>query len=227
MTERTLLYVPVIHIASDLGSLAPQLDRRSAEICGEERWAAHKEIIARFWEGIEVYFRSIDAADLKIFQDGLISGGEFGKRIIEQGARTGSQNYRIVRDLVERGALIQKTEDIALIQEEYERLLRSSQSPSRWDSSTAQIGYEHEDTRLMERRDRFVAEAIHVNLKDGERGALFMGAFHKVYEYLNRSIRLITVKDPSLVREYFSALLTGADEERFSRLAEYMIRAPK
>jgi len=52
---------------------------------------------------------------LEIFQDGLPVGGEIAHRIIHEGVEKGSRNYRIVQNLVNRGGIIKKTEDVELL----------------------------------------------------------------------------------------------------------------
>ena len=220
---RELLYVPVIHVESDLGSIAPAINKRSAEVCGKERWEKHKQVIITFWDGIEEYFRKLDAAGLKIYQDGLMADGDLGRKIIEEGAKRGSKNHQIVLDLVKRGAVIRKTEDIELLKEEYARILKLAQSKSLWERTTAYIGYRFHKDRLMEKRDSFIAETINETLKEKERGILFIGAFHDVFSYLAADIEVKEVKSREKVRDYFKMLISGGNEEKFDQLADYLV----
>jgi hypothetical protein len=219
---RKLLYVPVIHVDSDLGSIAPAIDKRSTEICGREHWEKHKQIVTAFWDQIEKYFKKLDAGNLKIYQDGLMAGGKLGRKIMEEGAAKGSRNYRIVLDLIKRNAEIRKTEDIALLKKEYDRILKLAQSKSLWERTTAYIGYRFRRDKLMDKRDRFIADTINQTLKEGERGVLFIGAFHDVTPYLAEDIHVEEVKNPQKVRDYFRTLISGGDEEKFDQLTEYL-----
>ena len=115
---------------SDLGSEASAIDKESASVCGEERWAKHKETIAQFWESIAAYFATVDASNLKIYQDGLPAGGELGSKIIEEGARRGSKNYQIILSLMARSAETRKTEDPSLLKEEYKYITELTRSKS-------------------------------------------------------------------------------------------------
>ena len=108
---RELIYVPVIHVESDMGGVGTTIDKRSAEVCGRERWEKHKQVVIKFWDGIEEYFKKLDAGNLRIYQDGLMAEGDLGLKVIREGAGQGSRNHRIVLDLIERGAVIRKTED--------------------------------------------------------------------------------------------------------------------
>jgi len=219
---RKLLYVPIIHVESDLGSIAPAIDKRSTQICGRERWERHKQTVFTFWDQIEEYFMKLDAGNLKIYQDGLMADGELGQKIIEEGAQKGSRNYQIVLDLIRRGAEIRKTEDIALLKEEYDRILKLAQSKSLWERTTAYIGYRFHKDRLMKKRDRFIADTIGETLRNGETGVLFMGAFHDVTPNLAEDIHVEEVKDPQKVKDYFKTLISGGNKEKFDQLAEYL-----
>jgi len=219
--------VPVIHVESDLGSIAPVIDKRSAEVCGRERWEKHKKTVATFWDVIEEFFKKLDAAGLKIYQDGLMADGDLGRKIIEEGAKRGSKNHQIVLDLVKRGGVIRKTEDIELLKEEYARILKLAQSKSLWERTTAYIGYRFHKDRLMEKRDSFIAETINETLKEKERGILFIGAFHDVFSYLAADIEVKEVKSREKVRGYFKMLISGGNEEKFNQLADYLVQSPK
>ena len=219
---RELIYVPVIHVESDLGSIAPVIDKRSAEVCGRERWEKHKKTVATFWDVIEEFFKKLDAAGLKIYQDGLMAEGKLGLKIIREGARQGSRNHQIVLGMIERGGVIRKTEDIELLKEEYARILKLAQSKSLWERTTAYIGYRFHKDRLMEKRDKFIATTINETLKEEETGVLFIGAFHDVIPHLANEIVVEEVKNREKVKDYFKILISGGDEKKFNELAEYL-----
>jgi len=219
---RQLLYVPVIHVESDLGSIASAIDKRSAEICGSQRWEKHKETVNIFWDEIEEYFKSLDAGNLRIYQDGLMADDELGHKIIQEGAKRGSRNYQIVLDLIERGGEIRKTEDIALLKEEYGRILKLAQTKSLWEKTTAYIGYRFHKDQLMEKRDKFIATTINETLKEEETGVLFIGAFHDVIPHLTKEIAAEEVKNRQKVGDYFKVLISRGDKRKFEQLAEYL-----
>ncbi len=219
---RRLLYVPVIHVESDLGSIASAIDKRSAEICGRKRWEKHRQTVTTFWDEIEEYFKKLDAENLKIYQDGLMADGELGQKIIMEGAKKGSRNYRIVLDLIKRGGEVRKTEDIALLKEEYGRILKLAQTKSLWEKTTAYIGYRFHKDQLMEKRDKFIATTINETLKEEETGVLFIGAFHDVIPHIADEIAVEEVKNREKVRDYFKVLISRGDERKFEQLAEYL-----
>jgi len=219
---RELLYVPVIHVDSDLGSIASEIDKRSADICGEERWERHKQSVTIFWDKIEEYFKKLDAENLKIYQDGLLADGELGQKIIEEGARKGSRNFRIILDLTGRGGEIRKTEDVELLKEEYNRILKLSQTKSLRERTTAYADYKIHKDRMMGKRDRFVANTLNETLKEEERGVLFMGAFHEVLQHITKDVKVKEVKNIEKVRAYFKELMSGKNKEKFDQLTKYL-----
>jgi len=220
---RELLYVPIIHVDSDLGSIASDIDKRSADICGEERWERHKQSVTIFWDKIEEYFKKLDTGNLKIYQDGLLADGELGQKIIEEGARKGSINFQIILDLMKRGGEIRKTEDVKLLKEEYDRILKLSQTKSLRERTTAYADYRIHKDRMMGKRDRFVANTINKNLKEKELGVLFMGAFHEVVQHIAKDIKIKEVKNIQKVRDYFKELMSGKNKEKFDQLTKYLI----
>ena len=219
---RKLLYVPVIHMDPDLGKIAPAIDKRSAEICGKERWAKHKQTIVLFWNALDNYFKRLDPINLKIYQDGLMAEDELGQRIIEEGAKRGSKNYEIVLDLIRSGGEIRKTEDITLLKEEYNRLLKLAQTNSSLERTVPYIGYSPGRDELMEKRDAFIARSINETLKRGETGVLFIGAYHDVLPCLATDIVVQEIKKSEMVRDYFKELISNGDMKIFTQLADYL-----
>ena len=219
---RKLIYVPIIHMEPDLGSAASVVDSKSMALCGEERWAKHKETVAKFWENIAVYFASLEASNLKIYQDGLPADGELGRRIIEEGARQGSKNHQLILSLMKKGAEIRKTEDPSLLKEEYKYITTLAQSKSIAGKILAYLRYKIHKDRLTKERDKFVANIIDKTLKEGETGVLFMGSYHDVIAYLPEDIVVEPVKERERINAYFKELVSRGDRERFEQLAEYL-----
>ena len=215
---RKLLYVPIIHSEADLGSLGPAVERRSASLYGEKRWVEHKETVARFWESIAEYLLSLDAASLKLYQDGLAADGELGRRIVEEAAQRGSMNYRILLRLMNKGAELRKTEDASLLAQE----LRLAQEEAVVGNTIYQKEFSLRKARLTEERDKFIASAIVETLEQGETGILFIGAYHNVHLYLPGDIAVEQLKEPDKVNAYFEELVSGRGGETFQCLASYL-----
>lgn len=72
-----------------------------------------------FWDRIQDYFQEQDVKNMKIFQDGMAAGGWVGQKIVNELALKESRNFKLLSDLVNKGAVIMQTEDIALIQQEH------------------------------------------------------------------------------------------------------------
>jgi len=206
----------------DLGSEAAAIDSKSASLFGEERWAKHKESVAKFWESIATYFATANTSTLKIYQDGLPADGALGRKIIEEAAKRGSKNHQIILSLMARGAEIRKTEDPALLKEEYEYITGLTHSRSATEKTIASAKYKLRKNKLTKERDKFVAKTIDETLKEGETGLLFMGSYHNIFPYLPKDIVVKQVKDREKISAYFTELVSGEEGKKFDQLAEYL-----
>lgn len=173
-----MLYVPIVHSEADLGSLAEAARSRF----GPHAWARHQEEIQRYWLHVSQALTSVlpDPRGAKIYHDSLVADGPLALRMVEDMASRGSYGYRIVLDLVRRGAELVATEDLEMILAEYRLLQSPNPAPEQLSA-------------LLDRRDQFVAERISATLKPGETGVLFMGAAHKVHRFLPRDIQIVPV----------------------------------
>ncbi len=219
---RRLIYIPIIHTDADMGSLASALDQSTAAFCGEERWERHKATASHFWQMVSDYLETLDAKNLKVYQDGFVSDGGLGKKIIEEAVRKGSQNYKIILNLLNRGAEVVSTEDMALLQEEYEHISRIIKAETPSQRRSAYKEYELRKSQLTVERDRFIARAINETLKGGEVGLLFIGAYHDVVPHLAKDIAVEQLKEREKVKTYFDELMYGNDERSFERLTRYI-----
>jgi len=215
---RRLIYVPIIHTDADMGSLASALDQGTAALCGEERWERHKATASHFWQMVSDYLETSDTKNLKVYQDGFVSDGDLGKKIIEEGVRRGSKNYEIILNLLNRGAEILSTEDMILLQEEYRYISRIIKAKTLSQRRFAYKGYESRKSQLTMERDRFIAGTISKTLQDGEVGLLFIGAYHDVVPHLAKDIAVEQLKEREKVKAYFDELMYGTDKRNFERL---------
>jgi len=199
---RTLIYVPVIHTSADLGSIAQHVAKRGIADLGQELWEKHKRTVKGFWNAVSDYFDSIDVNGMKIYQDGMVADDEVGKKIVEDTAKAGSKNYELVSRLLERGAVLVKTEDFKLVKQEYDRLLAITQAKSIIRKIIAFIRYKVVKDVLLNKRDAFIAKRIDETLESDEKGILFIGAFHKIKKRFPKSIQVAEIKDTDKVRKY-------------------------
>lgn len=209
---RKLLYVPIIHEEVDLGTLGVALARESFALAGEGPWAAHRETVLSFWERVSSYLRAFDPRQLVLYQDGMVTDGDMGRRIVEEGSRRGSRNYQLLGELLKGGARLRKTEDLALVLQEHMQLQASGSGET----------LRQQRCRLMEQRDLFIAGAINGTLREDELGVLFLGAQHMVAPRLDADIQVAMLKDPQKLRQYIRALLVGRDPGKLQELAQYL-----
>ncbi len=223
---RKLIYVPIIHMSADLGSIADHVDKRGIAGFGEEFWTRHRETISGFWDSISNYFANLEVEDFKIYQDGLVADGQVGQKIVEEGVKSGSKNYEIIDDLVKRGAILVQTEEFSLVKEEMDRIVKITQAKATTRKLIAYLKYRLAKNRLLKKRDNYIAKRIDETLTQPEVGILFLGAYHNIIPKLAKGIRLIEVKEVEKIRGYQKSLLSfRKNKEEFARLAKYLVSA--
>ena len=199
---RKLYYVPIIHTSADLGVIGGEAARRGVERLGEDVWTKHVETVSGFWQALEDYFSAFDAAGVRVYQDGMMADGELGEKIVKEGAEKGSKNFMIILDLLKRGAVLMKTEDLDLLRKEYTLLLEISKAARPVRKLLSYLKYRLIKDRLLKKRDRYIAGMINGTLKDRETGVLFVGAYHDVHPGLSDDIQVVELKDMKKVRDY-------------------------
>ena len=221
---RTLIYVPVIHTSADLGSLAGDVTKRGIADLGKDVWKGHLRTVEGFWDVITDYFTSVDVSGMKIYQDGMVAEGEIGEKIVEEGLNLGSRNYELVARLLKRGAILVKTEDFNLVKEERDKLLKITQAKTKLEKLFGFIRYKLTKNRLLNKRDRFIAQRIDESLPQDQTGILFIGAYHNINPKLPRDIQIKKIKNVQKVREYHRLLpFYSKNRKRFEELGRYLI----
>jgi hypothetical protein len=174
---RTLIIIPIIHTARDMGSLLGQIQREYIRKFGLEKWSEHLKSIDEVWIGIRQMLDLLDLPYplLRLYQDGLpLCGKE--REIVQDVATQGSTNHQLLFDLMQRGARLQGTEDAALLLQEY----RFQQSELRDGAPEPDRKGGEQGRELLLQRDRFIAGQINSTLLPGEVGLLFLGLAHEV-----------------------------------------------
>ena len=221
---RTLLYVPVIHTSADLGSIANDVTKRGIADLGEDAWKDHIKRVEGLWDTISHYFDSVDVTGTKIYQDGMVVGGEIGQNIVEETAKAGSKNYELVSRLLKRGAFLVKTEDLRLVKEERDRLLTITQAKTITQKIIAFIKYKLIKNILLNKRDNYIAKRINETLNNGATGIIFIGAYHNIKKRLPKDIQIMEIKDADKVKEYQKLLpFCSKNKKRFEELGRYLI----
>jgi len=224
---RTLIYVPIIHSSADMGSLGKELKRKSVSESGENKWQKHTNTVNGYWETIESYFENIDICikGVKIYQDGMFVNGEIAMKIINEGIKSGSRNSEIVSKLIDRGAILIKTEDFKMVKDEYDGLQSILKSKNNFQKLFLLLRYKILKPIFLLRRDKFIASRIAETLGRNETGILFIGAFHKILKKLPKDITVTQLKKITKIRKYQKAIQSDSKikTRQLEQLIEYLI----
>jgi hypothetical protein len=221
---RILIYIPIIHTSADLGSLAEDVTKKGIADLGEDIWNEHRKAVGGFWDAISHHFDSVDVSGIKIYQDGMVAEGEVGQKIVEEGVKSGSKNYELISRLLQKGAILVKTENFNLVSEERSRLLAITQAKSISQKIIPFIRYKLTKDILLNKRDRFIAKRVDETLNQDETGIIFIGAYHNIKKWLPKDIKIKEIKDTDKVREYQRLLpFYNKNKERFEELGRYLV----
>jgi hypothetical protein len=220
---RNLYLTPIIHGSPDMGSVAPVLDEIGSQTVGTDSWKKHLETVSGFWDSMSRFFQCLPVEGVKIYQDGMVAGGRDGLRIVEEGVKAGSRNYQIISGLLNKGAVLIKTEDVSLVASEHRYIREIVEAKSPREKEIASRRYRAAQRKLLEGRDNYIALTIRESLREGETGILFIGGYHDLVSKLSPDIIIIRVKEPAMVREYHT-LLTRVNrrDPHLNQLAEYL-----
>jgi len=207
-----------------MGFFGPALGEGANAVLGQELWQKHKEIVSGFWDSVARFFDSLDGNGFKVYQDGMVADGTEGLRIVREGIALQSENYEIIGKLLERGAILVKTEDLALVRQEHAYITKIVGSKSLKGKEIAALRYKLAQSKLLRQRDDFIARRIKETLSEEEPGILFIGAYHDVIPKLPQDIEIREVKKAEKVREYQRLLSNPRrDKRHFEQLAQYLI----
>lgn len=194
MRPRRLIHVPIVHSLADMGSSSDELRKAYVEHEGREAWRNSRRAIGAFWTDLEQKIAALDFdfRHVRLYQDGLaVCGHEI--EIVRDLAGTGSANYRILMTLMDRGAALEGTENPELLLKEYQ-LLKAG--PSATAAVASPQGAAVSALRkILEERDRYIADRIDTTLRPGETGILFLGALHGAIEMLPQSISVTSLNE--------------------------------
>ena len=188
---RKVIYVPVIHTEADMGSVAEPLKKEYIQRYGLKKWNEHIDTIHRMWLGIrrKMFASELDYKNTKVYQDGLpVCDKELA--IASDLAEAGNENYKIILELIKRGAKLLGTEYPGLLLEEYNYIKDLAKIDNLEEKEKAIKEYEKKARDILERRDQYIADRIAKTLKDGETGILFIGMRHQVDEKLPEDIEV-------------------------------------
>ena len=188
---KKLFYVPVIHTEADMGSVAEPLKREYIQRYGPKKWQEHINAIHSMWQGIrqKIFALELDYKNTKVYQDGLpVCNKELA--IANDLAEAGNENYKIISELLQRGAKLLGTEDPTFLLEEYNYIKDVAQIDNLEEKERAIKEYGKKAKDILEKRDQFIADRITRTLMEGETGILFIGMKHQVDEKLSGEIKV-------------------------------------
>jgi hypothetical protein len=203
-TGRRLIYIPIIHTETDMGSLGEPIRHAVLQKLGKHSLKRKTAFTSELWNRIEKKLEGMDLSfdKVRLYQDGLpVCGRE--SEIVSSLAGQGSLNHRILFRLMEKGATLTGTESSELLLKEYTRLkqnparglgLASPVSPaSAGRAGTGGDGSSMEESSedLLWKRDRYIARRISETLQEGETGILFLGMLHSLEGMLDRDIQVL------------------------------------
>jgi hypothetical protein len=191
-SERTLIYIPIIHTQADMGALSEAIQRLKVKKLGHKGWERNVNLVNKLWAQIESAIESLALPydRVRLYQDGLpVSGREV--EIVKELAKAGSRNHGLLLRLREKGATIMGTEPSELLVEEYQLVKED------FASGKPKVATREEPRRkalrdsLLKRRDEYIAGRINETLRPGETGLIFLGMLHSVGTRLDKDIRVV------------------------------------
>lgn len=224
---RRLIYVPIIHTDADMGSLARDLETKARKVVKAASLRKHKTIVKNYWDEIARYWQDKRVSGYKIFQDGMATNGIVGQKMVADLSRKGSVNYKIIKQLVEQGAQLIKTEDPDLLKEEYFLTKELVERKSFFGSLFALLRYKWRKGGLLAKRDSYIAKRIDENLQAGETGICFLGVYHQMLRKLPSDLTVIYLKDPDKIKEYYQRLTFHSREGEINRLGRWLVEPIK
>ena len=195
---KRLLYIPIVHNQTDLGSLGHTLSLEGGKIYGTSIWQDHLEQVDKSWNKIESEIskrvKKISPDKIKIYQDGLPVVDEIGINIVKDAAKKGSINYNIIDNLLTQGAKLEIAENKEFLFKEYYLLSDITKAETPENILKAYLIYQNISQELLNDRDNYIANQINVTLNDGEIGIAFFGAAHSIINKLNKDIKVLVIQ---------------------------------
>ncbi len=189
---RNLIYIPIIHTETDMGSVSEEVKREYLSKYGKNKWLKHLDLISNLWDTIRkrLFKMLLDYSKARLYQDGLpVCGKELV--IVKELAEMGSTNHVLLMELIDRGATLMGTEDPGLLLQEHKMIKEIVGGRGKNGGKEKLEEYRKHSNDLLVKRDDFIAKRIVETLQDGETGILFIGAMHKVDKRLPRGIRVV------------------------------------
>lgn len=190
-TARTLIYIPIIHSAADMGALRESVQRITLNKLGEKGWENRISLIDSLWDKIETVIGdlSLSFEKVRLYQDGLpVCGLEV--KIVTEIAKAGSRNHLLLINLMEKGATIMGTESPELLIEEYNLVKRILAAENSVEAARIEACQKSLSDVLLKKRDQYIADRINRTLGMDETGIIFLGMLHSLDSLLEKDIQV-------------------------------------
>lgn len=191
MASRTLLYIPIVHSQSDMGTLSESVRKMTLQKLGARVWHQKVNLVDRFWSMVEDALNRLSVVyeQTRLYQDGVpVCGKELD--IVKELSKKGSLNHQLLVRLIEKGATIMGTESPDLLIEEYKLTHLILESGDLKEAIRVEAMQTAASNLLLAKRDAFIAARIDHTLSAGETGILFLGMLHNLAGLLPADIKI-------------------------------------
>ncbi|WP_020507421.1 hypothetical protein [Lamprocystis purpurea] len=184
---RRLIYVPILHAQDDSGRAASNVSENAKMRKSKESVGADRTAVEQMWQGIAAKITELNLPweKTRIYQDGTpVCGNETA--LAERLAERGSTNYTFLIKLMKKGAVLEGTEDMELLIQEYDLLNKLLIKKAVSDRDSVNAEYQEKSRKLLALRDQFIAGRIAATLQEGELPIVFMGVMHRLDKLLEK-----------------------------------------
>jgi len=215
---KELHYFSTVHMEEDTGTIKDVLTQESVKIFGTKKWQKHLDEVRKSWDEIHDYVidlmsNGVDPSKSRIYQDGVpnsddalsyfekggikntLSGDEILLNIfIKPAAEKGSKNYQIVKELIQKGVVLEGRDSLELLTKELEYVLSIRNAKTKGEALKYAALYKDAKKKMTKERDSYIAEQINKSLLEGYVGLAFFGAGHSIVDKLDKCIDVTLVE---------------------------------
>ncbi len=183
-----LIYVPILHAQDAAGRTAAPLPKAGTAPLRAGRSGAAPSPVDDMWKGIAAKLGELNLPwrQTRIFQDGTpVCGNE--SALAARLAESGSPNFSLLLELIQKGATLEGTEDLDLLVQEYDLLNKLLMKGTAAQRQAGQAQYQEASKALLTLRDQFIFNRITGTLQEGEVPLVFMGVMHRLDKLLEKA----------------------------------------
>ena len=183
----SLIYVPILHAQEDAGHTTSILAKNDRNEIVRRKIDTAPSAVDEMWEGIAAKVEGLNLPwdQVRIYPDGVpVCGNEL--ELVTRLADRGCRSSRYILKLIESGAIVEGTEDMELLIQEYDLLNRLLMRRSGVGQQQANAEYQASSRGLLAVRDQFIFNRIAATLQPGELPLVFMGVMHRLDKLLEK-----------------------------------------